>query len=115
MNDNLKTSCELGVIENNTGRKFLPPKNDKNNKNSKQCNNLRKCKQNRTKRNNRSPWPSGIYANFGDSMVNGTDEKWLSQKHGNVKVFHFSGVRIEDINQYKIPIIIRLLNSSCRD
>ena len=41
----------------------------------------------------------------GDSMVNGIDEKRLSKKHGNVKVFHFSGARIEDTNQYIIPII----------
>ena len=38
-------------------------------------------------------------------MMNGIDGKPLSQKHGNVKVFHFSGARIEDINQYIIPII----------
>ena len=38
-------------------------------------------------------------------MVNGIDEKQLSKKHGNVKVFHFSGARIEDIDQYIIPII----------
>ena len=29
----------------------------------------------------------------------------MSKKHGNVKVFHFSGARIEDINHYIIPII----------
>ena len=38
-------------------------------------------------------------------MVNGIDEKRLSKKHGNVKSFHFSGARIEYINQYIIPII----------
>ena len=38
-------------------------------------------------------------------MVNGIDEKRLSKKHGNIKFFHFSGERIEDINQYIIPII----------
>ena len=38
-------------------------------------------------------------------MVNGIDEKRLSKKHGNVKVFHFSGARIEEINQYIAPII----------
>ena len=38
-------------------------------------------------------------------MVNGIDEKRLSKKHGNVKVFHFLGARIEDINKYIIPII----------
>ena len=29
----------------------------------------------------------------------------MVKKHGKVKVFHFSGARIEDINQYIIPII----------
>ena len=29
----------------------------------------------------------------------------MSNKHGNVKIFHFSGTRIEDINQYTIPVI----------
>ena len=38
-------------------------------------------------------------------MVNGIDEKRLSKTHGNVKVFHFSGARIEEINQYIAPII----------
>ena len=38
-------------------------------------------------------------------MVNGIDEKRLSKKHGNVKVFHFSGARNEDIKQYITPII----------
>ena len=38
-------------------------------------------------------------------MINGTDEIRLCKKHGNVKVFHFSGAIIEDINQYIISII----------
>ena len=38
-------------------------------------------------------------------MVNGIDEKRLPKTHGNVKVFHFSGARIEDINRYIILII----------
>ena len=38
-------------------------------------------------------------------MVNGIDEKRSSKKPGSVKVFHFSGARIEDINHYIIPII----------
>ena len=38
-------------------------------------------------------------------MVNGIDEKRLSQKHGNVKVFQFSGAKIEDTNQCIISII----------
>ena len=40
----------------------------------------------------------------GDSVVNGINEKRLAKKHGKVKVFHFAGARIEDINQYIIPI-----------
>ena len=38
-------------------------------------------------------------------MVSGIDEKRLSKKHSNVNVFHFAGARIEDVNQYIIPII----------
>ena len=38
-------------------------------------------------------------------MINGIDEKWLSQKSGNVKVFHFSDARIEDFNHYIVPVI----------
>ena len=38
-------------------------------------------------------------------MVNGTHKKLLSKKHRNVKVFHFSGIRVEHINLYIIPII----------
>ena len=38
-------------------------------------------------------------------MINGIDEKWQSQKFGNVKVFHFSGARTEDLNHYFVPII----------
>ena len=38
-------------------------------------------------------------------MINGINEKRLSQKFGNVKVFHFSGTRIEDLNYYIVSII----------
>ena len=38
-------------------------------------------------------------------MVSGVDEKRLSKKHSNVNVFQFAGARIEDVNQYIIPII----------
>ena len=44
-------------------------------------------------------WPSGTCAIVGDSMVNGIDEKKL-QKPGNVKVFYFSGARINDMNHH---------------
>ena len=39
-------------------------------------------------------------------MVNGIDEKRL-QKHGNVKVFYFSGARINDMNHHLMPIIVK--------
>ena len=38
----------------------------------------------------------------GNSMVNGIDKKRLSQKHD--KFFPFLGARIEDTNQYLIPV-----------
>ena len=38
-------------------------------------------------------------------MVNGIDEKRLSQKYGNVKVFHFSDARIEGLSHYIVTII----------
>ena len=56
-------------------------------------------------RENQFCWPLGTCAIAGDSMINETDDKRLSQKFGNVKVFHFSGARIEDLNQYIVPII----------
>ena len=56
-------------------------------------------------RDNQSRWPSGTCAIVGDSMVNGIDEKRLSQKYGNVKVFHFPGARIENLNHYIVPVI----------
>ena len=56
-------------------------------------------------RDNQCCWPSKICAIVGDSMINRIDEKRFSQKFGNVKVFHFSGARIEDLNHCIMPII----------
>ena len=39
-------------------------------------------------------------------MINGIDEKKL-QKHAKVKVFYFSGARINDMNHRLIPIIAK--------
>ena len=39
-------------------------------------------------------------------MVNGIDEKRL-QKHGDVKVFYFSGARINDMNHHLMPVIVK--------
>ena len=38
-------------------------------------------------------------------MINEIDDKRLSQKFGDVKVFHSSGARIEDLNHYIVSII----------
>ena len=38
-------------------------------------------------------------------MVNGIYEKRPSHKFGNLKFFHFSGARIEDLNHYIVSII----------
>ena len=39
-------------------------------------------------------------------MVIDIDKKKL-QKHGNVKVFYFSGARINDMNHHLMPIIAK--------
>ena len=56
-------------------------------------------------RDNQCYWPSKTCAIVGDSMINRIDEKRFLQKFGNVKVFHFSGARIEDLNHCIMPII----------
>ena len=94
------TSYENIVIETNE-------KNDRDNKqpnDDKHDNNKAKSKQDE-RHNQLCLWPSGTCAIVGDSMVNEIDEKRLSQKYDNVKVFHFSGARIEDLNHYIVPII----------
>ena len=79
------------------GRKSPSLENNKNNENSKQYDNLqnRNVDKNQPKEtNNQSLRPSGTCAIVGDCMVNGIDKKRFFKKHGNVKVFHFSGARI---------------------
>ena len=73
--------------------------NKKNNKKSKQCDNLqeRNIDKNQPKEsNNQSLRSLGICSFVGDSMVNSTDKKVFSKKHGNVKVFDFSRARTAD-------------------
>ena len=110
IDDQLKTIREEKHKEylHNAGCKSPLLENNKNNENPKQCDNLQDRnidKKQPKETNNNSLWPSGTCVIVGDSVVNGIDEKRLSKKYGNVKVFHFSGARIEDINQYIIPII----------
>ena len=110
IDDQLKTIREEKHKEylHNADCKSPLLENNKNNKNQKQCDNLQDRnvdKKQPKETNNNSLWPSGTCVIVGDSMVNGIDEKRLSKKHGNVKVFHFSGARIEEINQYIAPII----------
>ena len=97
----------------NTSRKSPPRENiviEANEKNDRdetneQPNDKNEVKNKQDERGNQYCWPSGTCAIVGDSMVNGIDEKRLSQKYGNVKIFHFSGARIEDLNHYIVPII----------
>ena len=92
----------------NAGHKSPSLENNKNNENSKQSDNFqdRNADKNQPKEaNNKSLCLLGSCVIAGDFMVNGIDKKLLAKKHGKVKVVHFSGARIEDINQYIIPII----------
>ena len=80
-------------------------KNDRDNEQPNDTYDNNDVKSEQDERDNQFRWPSGKCAIVGDSMVNGIDEKRLSQKYGNVKVFNFSGARIEDLNHYIVPII----------
>ena len=96
----------------NTGCKSPSSENTKNNKNTKQFSDQQAKKENineAEETNKEFHWPSGTCAIVGDSMVNGIDEKRL-QKHGNVKVFYFSGARINDMNHHLMPIIAKRPN-----
>ena len=93
----------------NTGCKSPSSENTKNNKNTKQFSDQEAKKENINKAeetNKAFYWPSGTCTIVGDSMVNGINEKRL-QKHGNVKVFYFSGARINDMNHHLMPIIAK--------
>ena len=94
----LSTNCKSSSLENTN-----------NNKNTKQfCDpQARKENLNETAEINKEfHWLSGTCAIVRDSMVNGIDEKKL-QKHGSVKVFYFSGARINDMNHHLMPIIAK--------
>ena len=80
-------------------------KNDRDNEQPNDTHDNNEIKSEQNERDNQSRWPSGTCAIVGDSMVNGIDEKRLSQKYGNVKVFHFLGARIENLNHYIVPVI----------
>ena len=93
----------------NTGCKSPSSENTKNNKNTKQFSDQQARKENineAAETNKEFHWPSGTCAIVGDSMVNDIDEKKL-QKHGNVKVFYFSGARINDMNHHLMPVIAK--------
>ena len=82
----------------NADHKSLSLENSKNNKNSKLCHNLQdrnvhKNQPNVT--NTKSPRKLGTGIIFGDSIVNGINEKRLSKKHGNVKFFTFQEQKLK--------------------
>ena len=82
------SSQENTVIETNE-------KNDRDKTNEQPNDTHNKIKNGEVNdRDNQCCSPSGTCAIVGDSMINGIHEKRLSQKFGNVKVFHFSGATI---------------------
>ena len=98
----------------NTSRKSLSQgniviktneKNDRDNEQPNDTHDNSEVNSKQDERDNQFCWRSGTCAIAGDSTANGIDEKRLSQNYGNVKVFHFSGARIEDLNHYIVPII----------
>ena len=104
----------------NAGRKSPFLENNKNNENPKQCDNFqdRNVDKNQPKEtNNNFLWPLGTCVIVGDSMVNGIDEKRLSKKHGNVKVFHFpeQELKYQPVHNTDYQEATRLLNSTSRD
>ena len=111
INDQLKMIREEKHQEYllNTGCKSLSSKNTHNNENTKQFSDRQARKENikeTAETNKEFHWPSSTCPIVGDSMVNGIDEKKL-QKHGSVKVFYFSGARINDMNQHLMPIFTK--------
>ena len=99
------------------GCKSRSSEKNKNDKNTKQFSDQQAQKENIneaaetnkriTVKNNGKEFhlPLGTCAINGDSMVNGIDRKKL-QKHDNVKVFYFSGERI-NMNHHLMPIIAK--------
>ena len=84
--------------------------NTKNNASTKQFSGSKARKENINKKeetNRGSYWLSGTCAKVRDSMVNGIGEKKLQKR---VKVFYFSGARINDMNHYLILIIAKQTN-----
>ena len=87
-----------------------PQKFTKSNKNTKQFSDPKARKENINEAaeiDKEFHWQSGTCAIFGDSMVNGINEKKL-QKHGNIKIIYFSCARINDMNHHLMPIIAKL-------
>ena len=82
----------------NADHKSLSLENSKNNKNSKLCHNLQDRnvdKKQPKETNTKSPRKLGTSIIFGDSIVNGINEKRLSKKHGNVKFFTFQEQKLK--------------------
>ena len=62
---------------------------DKTNEQPNNTHDKNEVKNEQDEKVNQSCWPSGTCVIVGDSMVNGINQKRLSQKYGNVKPFHF--------------------------
>ena len=54
---------------------------------------------------NKGEWPKGTIAIIGDSIINGVMEEKLCGKGRNVKVRHFPGSTVDDMNHHIVPIL----------
>ena len=54
--------------------------------------------------NESTSWPINTILLAGDSIINGIDEKRLSEKNSNVKVRYFNGALEEDIFYNLVPL-----------
>ena len=55
--------------------------------------------------NNKGGWPKETIAIIGDSIINGVMEEKLCGKGRIVKVRHFPGSNMDDINHHIVPIL----------
>ena len=102
INDQLKMIRQEKHQEHilNTGCKSPSLENTKNNENAKQFSDPQVTKENTNESvetNKEFHWPSGTCTILGDSMDKGINKNKL-QKHGDAKLFYFSGARTNDMN-----------------
>ena len=65
--------------------------------------NNNECDKNQN--SNNEEWPKGTIAIIGDSIINGIMEEKLCGKGRNVKVRHFPGSTVDDMNHHIVPVL----------